>query len=147
VRRSPLTLLSAAASWLEGQASPTAHSCCVDCIHAIPTDDRWHVTPTNGYPNRAVGQLEFDFDGWRYICSGSLIGESHVLTAAHCVHGGLDSGFATNMVFAPGRDGDDGNNNPYGVIDYETITTYTCWTEQYWPDNYNCDMAVVGLVS
>jgi V8-like Glu-specific endopeptidase len=66
----------------------------------------------------AVGKVFFTLGGVRYVCSGVLVGGAHpdvVLTAAHCVTGGLTrhgaTRWAADWVFVPGyRDG----RLPYG---------------------------------
>ncbi|MDM7861126.1 trypsin-like serine protease [Alteromonas sp. ASW11-36] len=73
----------------------------------IGDDDREKQWDTTSYPHTALGQLVMDGS----TCSASLIGEYHVLTAAHCVYD-HDNGFKLRVFFAPGRVG---SNFPFGL--------------------------------
>ena len=65
-------------------------------------DNRTPVTPTTGYPARAIVLIAMS--GGR--CSGFLDGKHVVATAGHCVHsGGANGSWMTNVQVHPGRDG------------------------------------------
>jgi len=88
---------------------------------------------------RVNGHLQMDGGG----CSAALIGDNHILTAAHCIHGGPGGGWAWTVYFTPGMDG---AVQPYSRIYWDHVTTYACFTNVAWPDSIPCDMAVVQLV-
>lgn len=81
----------------------------------IGKDDRVKQLNTQDYPYRALGQLIFD----KSTCSASLIGPSHILTAAHCIYNQTTSSFVESAYFAPGRLG---AQFPHGL--YKVSTAY-----------------------
>lgn len=88
----------------------------------IGPDDRTQVSPTTGYPARAVVLITFD-DG---RCTGWLYGPNIVATAGHCVHSGGSSGsWKTNVVVYPGRNG---TLSPYGSCTAQRLHSVTGWT-------------------
>ncbi len=69
------------------------------------------------YPRSPVGKLFYTLNGGNYVCSASLIGYRHVVTAGHCVSDGAGH-WATNMMFCPSYDIAQGGPNP----------AVGCWT-------------------
>lgn len=71
----------------------------------IGSDDRVAVNDTTTFPDRAIVQILFDNGfGGTSLCSGTMVSEDTVLTAAHCIHSGTVSGrpYARYRVL-PGR--------------------------------------------
>ena len=69
-------------------------------------DDRLQVAGATAYPWRAVVRLFFGTPRRSHGgCSGALIGDSHVLTAAHCVFNRDKGSFIQNITVSPGVEG------------------------------------------
>lgn len=79
----------------------------------IGKDNRTHQYDTSKYPSTALGQLIMD----NSTCSASLIGPSHVLTAAHCIFDNNEKTFSSSVYFAPGRSGSLFPHGLYRVTD------------------------------
>ncbi|MEM6275316.1 MAG: trypsin-like serine protease [Pseudomonadota bacterium] len=73
----------------------------------IEPDERMQVTDTTTFPARAIVQILFETrNGTEHICSGAMVSENTVVTAAHCLHSGTSSGAAyRNFIVLPGRNG------------------------------------------
>ncbi len=71
----------------------------------IGDDTRAAVTPTTGFPARAVVQILLESaNGRQHLCSGAMVSRDTVLTAAHCIHSGTVAGAAfRNFQVLPGR--------------------------------------------
>jgi V8-like Glu-specific endopeptidase len=76
-----------------------------------------------------------------HFCTGSVVqskGQSIVVTAAHCVHGGKGGGYNTDIVFVPGyRNG----TEPQGEWPIRSIVV-----DQRWIDSSDPDLDVAFLV-
>jgi hypothetical protein len=62
-------------------------------------------------PMATVGKLLFTQNGDNYLCSASLIGYKHIVTAGHCVNDGAGS-WSYNVMFCPSWDSSQGGANP-----------------------------------
>lgn len=112
----------------------------------IGDDNRFRITPTTGFPARAV--VLITFDGGR--CTGWLYGPDVVATAGHCVHtGGSDGNWMTNVVVYPGADNIDigiGKPEffyaPYGSCGARTLYSVRGWTRSR---NEKYDYGIIKL--
>eukprot|EP01024_Parvocaulis_polyphysoides_P009996 TRINITY_DN13289_c0_g1_i1.p1 TRINITY_DN13289_c0_g1~~TRINITY_DN13289_c0_g1_i1.p1 ORF type:complete len:321 (+),score=55.93 TRINITY_DN13289_c0_g1_i1:223-1185(+) len=69
------------------------------------------ITDTTQVPFRAIGRFE------NLGCTGFLVGDKYVLTAAHCVYDTRSGGeFYENLNFSPGMNGE--GTTPFGVIEW-----------------------------
>ena len=115
----------------------------------IGSDARQRIYPNeSGYPERAIGQITFNQDGGSFICTGWLINNNTVATAAHCLHGGPGSNYSTNVRFFPARNG---SSNPYGSCTARTLFVPGAWltfgndVNDYAAFKLNCNIgATVG---
>jgi V8-like Glu-specific endopeptidase len=90
----------------------------------VGADER-KLCPTGApYPNSAIGQIDFLERNTPFICTGTLITNSLVLTAAHCVWDVESQTFADMVTFAPGRYRvPDGKVvNPFGSFNWSHAT-------------------------
>lgn len=76
----------------------------------IGSDDRVQVFP-NSSPFSQIPLLLYQRNGTGYMCSGALVGQRTVVTAAHCLYG--DGAWATDMYVYFGAEG---NTAEYGCI-------------------------------
>lgn len=109
----PVTVETGTADPL-GPAAPNTRS-------VLGADGRTQVTPTSGWPSRAIGQIVFG----GFVCTGWLVDANTVITAGHCVSNGdgtfIDTG---TMAFIPGRDG---GTEPYGSCGVTSSYTTYAW--------------------
>lgn len=69
----------------------------------VGADERKLCPVGAAYPLSAIGQIDFLERNTPFICTGTLITNSLVLTAAHCVWDVESQTFADMVTFAPGR--------------------------------------------
>lgn len=98
------------------------------------------TAPANAITAR-VGAIFAHSGAGDHFCTGSVVqsaGQSIVVTAAHCVHGGKGGGYNTDIVFVPGyRDGAE----PQGEWPIRSIVV-----DQRWIDSTDPDLDVAFLV-
>ena len=93
-------------------------------------DDRVQISPTTGFPWRAVVYL----DVWAagavggsspvLQCSGIFIGPNVVLTASHCLYGPVLGGWASDVRVVPGKNG---SVEPFGYTWADTMFLPRGW--------------------
>lgn len=65
------------------------------------SDDRNQINFNTAYPYSAIGQLRFSSSsGGNYICSGAMISQRSLMTAAHCVYNRATSSWQKSWKFA-----------------------------------------------
>jgi len=113
-------------------------------FNVIGIDKRYRPGKTTKYPYRVIGQLNMtSHNGKHSTCSATLISQSHVLTAAHCVYDRDSRSFLKNIQFIPGRDG---KIIPYGVYGATDAYIPKAYPGSTWLNN-NADIAVLKLSS
>ncbi|EAV9885182.1 trypsin-like serine protease [Listeria monocytogenes] len=91
-------------------------------------DGRKLVTNTTQYPYSTSAYLVMEFpNGKTYIGSGQLIGEDSVLTAAHCLYGKKDGGWAKKVTVYPGYNG---TKAPFGTAKARKMYVPKEWTKK-----------------
>jgi glutamyl endopeptidase len=90
----------------------------------VGSDERKLCPQAAPYPNSAIGQIDFLERSTPFICTGTLITNSLVLTAAHCVWDVESQTFVDMVTFAPGRyrTPDGKVINPYGSFNWSHAT-------------------------
>ena len=69
------------------------------------------------YPHTAIGQLQYieGVNGGKYLCTGTLFTDRHVLTCAHCIYDKEHNEYNRDWHFVPGLHG---KEKPFGSIAY-----------------------------
>ena len=105
----------------------------------LGADGRVRIRNTTAYPWRTIAKLIMIFpDGKKSNCSGAIIDNFHVLTAAHCIYSRAHGGYANIKVYL----GQDGNYTPFYYANSSLIRSYTQWTINRDP---NHDWALITL--
>jgi len=108
--------------------------------YVFPPDDRERVTSTSSFPWRTICKLYITAqNGSRYIGSGAIIDNFHVLTCGHCVYLHDAGGWADEIKVVPGKNGDD---EPFGHAYTTYMRSYTGWTQS---EMFEHDWAVLTL--
>src|SRR5262249_15230386 len=74
-------------------------------------------------PNATVGKVFFNQNGGSFVCSGSVIAETSIWTAGHCVSDGAGH-FSTNLLFVPEYHN---GNAPVGTFSCPGLWTLAGW--------------------
>lgn len=101
-------------------------------------------TPVTSYPYRATGKIYARWGSKWYVCTGSLIKKSVLITAAHCVfnYGQKSEGWADEVLWYPANISANTSRQPYGGWVARRMyvpTPYVNGTD-------TCDPAAVGIV-
>lgn len=97
-------------------------------LNVIGDDDRVRVTPTTDFPWRVIGKTFMTYpNDSEWTASGALIDSFHVLTAGHVVFNGPEGGWARQIEFFPGLDG---NYATFSSAWDVELRAPAAWTEQ-----------------
>lgn len=108
----------------------------------IGNDSRKVITNTTKAPYKFIGKLIIEYsDGAVFGGTGFLVGESTIVTAAHCAYSLKRSAYPSKITFYPGRTG---NSNPYGSATVRKIHVPTKYKKNETNDN-TYDYAVLEL--
>lgn len=111
-----------------------------DIEKVFPPDDRIQITSTSSWPWCVQGHMVMTFpNGKRYIGSGTMVQRHHVLTAGHCVYSRDDGGWAKEVAFYAGQNG---NKLPFGVARATRLLSVKGWSEN---NNSDFDMGMLVL--
>ncbi len=78
-------------------------------------------------------------NGQSFVCSGTLIDPSHVLTAGHCVFRASRGGWVSSMRVVPAYDN---GAQPYGDAVATQLHSWTGWTQD---EDFDDDIGVIDL--
>ena len=108
--------------------------------YVFSPDDRERVHSTTSYPWRTICKLYITAaDSQRFIGSGAIIDDFHVLTCGHCAYLHDHGGWADSIEVVPGMDGD---YWPFGSSFVTYMRTYVGWAEY---EMVEYDFAILNL--
>lgn len=117
----------------------------------IGPDDRVRVTDASPFPFRAIGYLLMRWPGGvSTACSGTLVGPSTVLSAAHCVWNSERGGWPLDVTFAAGTNSP--TYAPYGRVPKSKLTVLSAYQQAYDPAKVSmgeiqADLSIINLQS
>jgi len=109
-------------------------------LKVVGDDTRTMVANTTAWPYNLVGML---FPRWSSRgCTATVVSQTGLLTAAHCVYSLRRQGWTDQNAFAPARYRTSTETvDPYGIWEVDFATIYDCYKE----GNSDCDFAIVIL--
>lgn len=120
----------------EGPESPPS----IMPLDIIGGDNRERVANATVYPFRAIGFIDVTWpNGTATIGTAWLFKNNAVVTAGHCVYDAGRGGWASNVTFYPGRNG---NTSPYGSAYSIELGAPTPWINN---SDSTMDYALVKL--
>lgn len=82
--------------------------------YIVGTDDREQITDTTVFPYKRVTYLSINEGNGQYSrCSGAIIDDDTVLTAAHCLYDNKEKRYYQGVTVYPGKNG---TSNYYGSV-------------------------------
>ena len=118
-------------SGMNGINVPRSNSC-----NLIGSDDRVKIKDTTVSPYKTTIKMKMRYGDKTYGCSGIIIKNSWILTAAHCVYDHDVGDWADEIVVIPALNGSD---EPFGRTYATHIYALTKWTRD---KDYDYDIAI-----
>jgi glutamyl endopeptidase len=107
----------------------------------IGTDDRKKVPNYYEWPWHVHGKvyIKFPFSPDMFVASGTLVNRHHVITAGQVVFDKDKGGWATDVIFVAGQNG---NQAPFGIANATRLLSVPQWTQNNDP-LYNFGMLIL----
>jgi V8-like Glu-specific endopeptidase len=108
----------------------------------IGKDERYQITKDNSRViHRSIGLLEIRYAKDWYMCSGTVVGPKHVITAAHCL---FENGkFPDEVKFYPGiKNSPETTRAPFGVFKAVNVQVFAGYAQTDGEPDYD-----VGMIS